>query len=291
MKPPFPTDTTGTTDCRSLVGRPFRTDGCLLLLCEEGTAVVSANLQRMLFRKGDLCLLTSDVRFSLVKRSALFSVRWIMFSEEVCTSAFCKVSNMAFWDFLHFVPVLNLSADRYRLVSEWFRQTGWVIGEGTEMHRFTLLCNQIHQLLMALDGELAGRSPASVFVRRDRGWTLLCRFFALLSEHAVREHEVRFYADTLCITPDYLRKICRRLYGVPPKELIDQTLVAEIRTRLIGTELPIRTIARQLRFEDASYMCRFFRRRTGVSPLAFRSGADAQSGGRSGADEKNTICI
>lgn len=36
--------------------------------------------------------------------------------------------------------------------------------------------------------------------------------------------------------------------------------------------LPVYEIAERLNFEDTSYMCRFFHRKTGCSPLMFRNG-------------------
>ena len=81
-----------------------------------------------------------------------------------------------------------------------------------------------------------------------------------------------FYADKLCITTTYLYKICRKALNLSPKELIDRQTVSEIKTYLANTDLPVKSIAEELRFEDASYMCRYFRRLTGVSPLDYRHG-------------------
>ncbi|MDE6451201.1 MAG: helix-turn-helix transcriptional regulator, partial [Odoribacter sp.] len=81
-----------------------------------------------------------------------------------------------------------------------------------------------------------------------------------------------FYANALHITPDYLNKVCRRVYGLSPKMLIEQQLVVEMKSYLTDTHLSVSDIAVRLNFEDVSYMCRFFRRLVGCSPLAFRNG-------------------
>lgn len=44
----------------------------------------------------------------------------------------------------------------------------------------------------------------------------------------------------------------------------------EIKTYLVNTDLSIKSIATELNFEDASYMCRYFRRITKMSPIDYR---------------------
>lgn len=56
-----------------------------------------------------------------------------------------------------------------------------------------------------------------------------------------------------------------------PKQLIDKQTVSEIKSCLINTDMPIKAIATRLHFEDASYLCRYFRRQTGLSPEAYRN--------------------
>lgn len=68
--------------------------------------------------------------------------------------------------------------------------------------------------------------------------------------------------------------MCRRIHGISPKQLIDRQLAVEIKTYLTDTRLSAKDIAYKLNFEDASYMCRFFRRVTGLSPMEFRNGAE-----------------
>lgn len=43
-----------------------------------------------------------------------------------------------------------------------------------------------------------------------------------------------------------------------------------IKTYLSSTDLSVKNIANELNYEDASYLCRFFRRMTGMSPLEYR---------------------
>lgn len=55
--------------------------------------------------------------------------------------------------------------------------------------------------------------------------------------------EVRFYADALNVTPRYLAQITRRVAGRTPKQLIDDYIIKEVETYLIGTTQNIQEIA------------------------------------------------
>lgn len=81
---------------------------------------------------------------------------------------------------------------------------------------------------------------------------------------------MKFYADKLNVTPDYLYKLIYRSDNVTPKEMIDRQTIITIKTYLQNTDLSVKNIASELNFDDPSYMCRFFRRMTGVSPVKFR---------------------
>ena len=104
-----------------------------------------------------------------------------------------------------------------------------------------------------------------------RSRKLVVDFYKLLAQHCKQHRDVAFYANALCITTTYLYKVCRKVLGFSPKEEIDQLTVFEIKSYLAHTDLPIKRIAEELHFEDASYMCRYFRRLTGVSPADYRN--------------------
>ena len=80
-----------------------------------------------------------------------------------------------------------------------------------------------------------------------------------------------FYADRLCISTRYLSTIIRSVAHSTAKEFIDRSVVLEIKMLLESTELSVQEIAYRLHFPDQSYLGRFFKKHTGVSPTEFRN--------------------
>lgn len=276
MKSTYPNESAGVTDWHTSVGRTVRTDGCVLLLCTAGKAEVAVDMKKTVFSKGDLLILTSDIYFSVAEVSEDFSAHYAALSETMLETAYYKITSMSLWDYLHYAPILRLSAEQQGLVAGWLGQVEWILSNISGPNRMVMLNNHVYNLFMAIDAELVRTIGETAAGRKDRAWAIICRFWSLLTKHSFREHAVGFYAAALHITPDYLNKVCHRTYGISPKSLIAQQLVVEMKSYLTDTQLSVADIAERLNFEDTSYMCRFFRRMTGCSPMEFRHGMEAK---------------
>jgi AraC-like DNA-binding protein len=95
---------------------------------------------------------------------------------------------------------------------------------------------------------------------------------SLVDTHINKRRDVLFYADKLCITPRYLRKITmENIRSESPKTIIDKRLIIEIKVLLQSTELSIQEIADKLNFPDQSYLSRYFKVNCGITPTDYRN--------------------
>jgi AraC family transcriptional activator of pobA len=115
----------------------------------------------------------------------------------------------------------------------------------------------------------AGDVPADA-ARRALRDTLVQRFRALLELHLRRHAPLAFYAAQLQVTPDHLSRSCRMVTGLSALDLLHERLLVESRRLLAYTQAPVADVARELGFEDPAYFSRFFARRAGQSPVAYR---------------------
>jgi AraC-like DNA-binding protein len=77
-------------------------------------------------------------------------------------------------------------------------------------------------------------------------------------------------ADELGMAEVTFRRRFRAAAGAPPHEYVLQSRVAEARRLLGETELPIKSIARQLGYADVYFFSRQFKKFAGVPPALFR---------------------
>jgi len=96
-------------------------------------------------------------------------------------------------------------------------------------------------------------------------------FVALVRDHFREEHGTEFYADRLCITPNYLNKLVRQSLGKSAKTYILDQILDESCRLLKYTTLSVNDISEQLHFDTATYFIRLFRKYKGLTPLDYRN--------------------
>ncbi len=261
------------TDFRDCCGKSVDTNGCTLIMCTAGCAVFAIDFKNYPVRKGDFISISYDMTFIPLRISSTFSAQVISLPLEVCESAFFQIAQTSFWDYLLLHPILIPKDEvQQRLLTEWFQQVDWIIGLHKKDYQTEMLQQHYGSLFMALYNELSEAvSGANREEKRDRGWYLAGQFMNLVSRHYIKHHDVGYYAKRLSITVEYLGKITHKVHGASPKELIDYQLISAIKSLLATTDLSVKQIANELNFTDASYMCRYFKRLTALSPLEYKN--------------------
>jgi AraC-like DNA-binding protein len=84
-------------------------------------------------------------------------------------------------------------------------------------------------------------------------------------------HAVSDYAARLNISTKAINDITRQFAGVTALEFIHQRIFIETKRMLRYGQKPIKQIAFDLNFTDAAHFTKFFKQKSGMSPLEFRS--------------------
>ncbi|MBO4504639.1 MAG: helix-turn-helix transcriptional regulator [Bacteroidales bacterium] len=95
-------------------------------------------------------------------------------------------------------------------------------------------------------------------------------FLTLVNRYADKEHNIAFYADRLCLTPNHLGTSIREASGVTVLDWIHRRIIQQAKLLLMYSDLPVGEIADQLNFSSASSFCKFFKKKTDITPLQYR---------------------
>ena len=97
------------------------------------------------------------------------------------------------------------------------------------------------------------------------------QFTELLGEHYKHERSVGFYARQLCITPNYLTTLIKRISGKSVSEWIDNYVILEAKTLLKYSNMSVQEIAYYLNFPNQSFFGSYFKRNAGMSPSQYKA--------------------
>lgn len=100
---------------------------------------------------------------------------------------------------------------------------------------------------------------------------LAFRFHSLVQKYYKTQKNVSFYAQELCITPNYLGVISRKQYKISPLEFIRERVLLEAKKLLHSSGKSIKEIAYELGFRNLSHFSYFFRSQTGMTPKNYRT--------------------
>jgi len=104
---------------------------------------------------------------------------------------------------------------------------------------------------------------------RDR--ELVARFREQVEQRFRQHPALTEYAALLQTSESRLRRACLAVTGQSPIDLVHLRLLLEAERQLRYTSMSVIQVAYYLGFEDPAYFSRFFTRRMGTSPRAFRN--------------------
>lgn len=250
-------------------GKELRVEGCVMMRIRQGSATLSINARQVEVKEGMVMYLAFDMTVISVEGSEIF-VDYIALDSTVTGEIFFSVTSSALWDYIYSHPALVPERGIADYLDRLFLQGEWVQQQFPPQVSDTVLRSEVQSLFIILAAEV-DRMDLKENPCKTRAWAISNDFVTLLHRHYARHHDVAYYADRLNISADYLNEICRDNIGYTAKSRIDTQIVIAIKTLLDTTDLPIKSIAERLNYDDPSYMTRVFRRITGMTPVQYRN--------------------
>ncbi|WP_018479768.1 helix-turn-helix domain-containing protein [Pontibacter roseus] len=96
------------------------------------------------------------------------------------------------------------------------------------------------------------------------------RFQQLIKAGNTYKKTVEEYARDLHISTGHLSRVCRSIAGKSPKDILIDYFITEAQLALSDIDKNIASIGYSLGFDDPAYFARLFKKRTGLTPMAFR---------------------
>jgi AraC family transcriptional activator of pobA len=101
---------------------------------------------------------------------------------------------------------------------------------------------------------------------------LFTRFLLLIEDHFLEHWSLERYSARMGLTTQRLNRLVRDVSGQSALEVVHERLTREACRRLRYIAAPVANLATEMGFDDPAYFSRFFKKRTGLTPLEFRAG-------------------
>ncbi|MBL4605642.1 MAG: helix-turn-helix domain-containing protein [Flavobacteriaceae bacterium] len=92
----------------------------------------------------------------------------------------------------------------------------------------------------------------------------------LINNYFYKENLPSFYANELHITTKHLNRVVKKTINKTTSQLISERIILESKRLIIHSESNLANIAETLNFSDYAYFSRFFKSKTGFTPMSFR---------------------
>lgn len=267
---------TGETTLAEGLGMPlsFGHAYMSLMICVSGSALLSLNFKEQAVQRHDVLVLAEDTIALLKRRSRGFKVFFLLMPKDLAAEVAYQLPNPLFV-FLHDYPLCVPPKKDRVLLAAWLVQLRAIVQART-LYQHIMLRNHLQTFFLRIAEQIPSEYQGSQqFSRKEMiSW----RFWEMIAQQCRQHRDVKFYADALNITPFYLSQLTKEFFNDSPKTLIDRQVILEIKALLSYSQLAIGQIADQLSFEDPSYLCRYFKRQTGLSLSRYRQHEQLENG-------------
>lgn len=240
------------------------------LFIQRGTARIELDFCTYTLEEGHHIELAANLYFQCLEASTDFTVSYITISPEI-QFEIAAPFNPSFFAFLKQYPLSPLLPEEQIKKHRWMMQLVYnVYCDRKHTFRLPIFKNCLQNFLMEIYDKTKARFLHRNASNTTRQEELFEKFIDLVFQHSGIQREVQFYADHLCITTRYLSSVVQALTGHTSKELIDERCIQEIKMLLRTTNDSMQEIAFRLAFPDQSFFTRYFKKHTGMSPIAYR---------------------
>lgn len=211
--------------------------------------------------------------FRVASSSRNMQLEVLVFNEQLMNVVYSLLGAEADFGSLETIFWANKELDEPfgKIMSMDYESLLTIIQQQPLVARHKMVVASLVHLLLALYNAADDATKPQQYDNSKRPRMLLNHFFELVSENIMMGHKsVSFYAKKLCISERYLSKLCKDETGQTPKDLINQSLIGEIKNALLTSELTHQQIADRFGFPDQSAFGQFFKRQEGISPSEYR---------------------
>jgi AraC family transcriptional regulator, transcriptional activator of pobA len=248
---------------------PIRLEYGIVCIFIRGTADIEVDCIKYHMEKGMILSVFPMQIIEQIKISHDLKLMYFTSSLEILNKILFRFPP-EFELFLKEFPTYNLPEKTYLKDIEFISQLKEKLEDRDNLCRNEIIMSYIRCFYLEIYNNLHHKLLENP-VKHVRRKEILKMFINLIMKHYKESREVAFYANKLNITPKYLSMVSKEINGQTAKRIIDEYIVTEIKLLLKSTTKAIQEIAEELNFPDQSFLCKYFKNLTGITPKQYKN--------------------
>jgi len=249
--------------------RPHRIHFYALLYVMKGEGLHYIDFKSYPYQEGNIIFISKDQVHAFqqnLERKAFL----ILFTEqflERSSLASNLMQQLSLYNYHLYPPVIQLTQKQMPIFSELILRIVHEYNEPDDQLTEEIIQSALKILLcMAERIRKANRAdePQSKYQEE------FLQFQKLLNLHLLESRQVKYYAEALSISSKKLNRITQDIMHQPAKAYINDLLIIEMKRLLMNTSLGVKEVAYKTGFEDPTNFVKYFKKNTGMTPVAFK---------------------
>jgi AraC-like DNA-binding protein len=250
----------------------YRPNFYILGLCVKGWVEFEVDDKLLTFRPNCFFAAGPQMTIQKIKQSTDCKLRYLFFTKDFLLKNNINVYELE--SFLFFSvntkPYIQLEKEDTEPLLQLYDILKNKRDKVNSTHHLEIIRSLFYTFLYEASAIYQKNKVAQPKFTRDADLNL--KFQQLLVQTDKKKHNLRFYADSLFITPKYLIHAIKKSSGKTPGKLIDEAIIAEAKLLLRDRDYTIATVSERLQFSDQASFSKFFKKNTGITPVSYRSG-------------------
>lgn len=245
---------------------------CVLVgMCLKGRAQYTVDTKECVISENDILILSDGQVVSDYMLSHDFKGIAMLASENFMqdiSRGVNKISSLFIYSKTH--PVLHLEQQNANSFLDIYRMTQKKVIDVNHRFRREIVCSLLGALIYDMGNYIWYNQQDQTNFKQSRGEKIFSDFIKLVEQNFRVIRRVGWYAEQLKIIPKYLSETVKKVSRETPNSWIDSYVTTELRVQLKNSAKNIKEIAKDMNFPNQSFLGKYFKDRTGMSPSSYR---------------------
>ncbi len=245
--------------------------GVVVFICQSGTGKLVIDMQTFTIRKGSFCLLLPYTVIQVLEYSEDIKITAMTGTIDFLEKLALLQPVEDYASLIQENPCLTLTENQLEEVKKIYYFTQSRLLENTRPLSLEIRDTLLMFIALEIVSLYAKHKPSEKkkLSRQEQ----IFRNFVFSVGKNFREHRnVEFYAEQACLTPRHFATVIKKKSGKLPIQWITERTIVFIKFMLENSEMSIQEISHELNFPNPSFFSRYFKKHTGLTPKAFRTG-------------------